>query len=502
MKTKLLLLFLVVFALQINAQSTAPSAGVNTVTAITQTTATVNYAVRTNGSYTNCKINYSLASNMNPILSQTPNVGFNQTGNWQNASVNLAGLTPNTTYYVQAQATNSLGTVNSNILSFTTATSPTPDISAISISVTSNTANVNYTINPKTSAATSVIKYGFSASALNSQVAGFSAPANTNTAGTSTLTGLSVNTLYFYQIDATNTDGTTSSTIGNFRTNTAEQIIAEYTFDNTLNNINGNTAFDTKSGMYYVPNRFGATDKALYINGTGTSATIADLPVNNSSRSISIWIRPTQVNNDNVIFTYGTGSANLAYGASFSPTTMFNFSYSTNLSYATSTVVNNWKHMVYTYEQSTGVAKIYIDGVLKNSGTFSAWSTGNYGVFYLGSLFGSGSEYKGYVDDLKIYNYAISQAEVTALFTSTTLATSENTGTTTDISIYPNPVKDVLNIKSNKEIQSVEIFNTVGQKVLQSKGNQVNTSKLKAGVYMIQIKDAKNEISTKKFIKN
>ncbi len=500
MKTKLLLLFLVLFTLQINAQSTAPGVGVNTITPITTTTATVNYAVRTNGSYTSCKINYSLASNMNPLVSQTPNVGFNESGSWQNASVNLSGLTPNTTYYVQAQATNSLGTVDSNILSFTTAISPTPDISAISTSVTSNTANINYTINPKTSATTSVIKYGYSASTLNTQLAGFSAPANTTTSGTTTLSNLLVNTLYFYQIDATNADGTTSSNIGNFHTNTAAQIIAEYTFDNTLNNINGNTPFDTKSGMLYVPNRFGATDKALYIIG-GTSATIADLPVNNSSRSISIWIRPTHINSDNVIFTYGSGSGDSAYGASFNSTTMYNFSYSSNLSYATSTVVNNWKHMVYTYEQSTGVAKIYIDGVLKNSGTFSAWNTGNYGKFYLGSIFGSGSEYVGYVDDLKIYNYAISAADVTALFTSTTLATSENTNTTKDISIYPNPAKDVLYINSEKKVQTVEIYNMAGQKVLETKETKINTSNLKPGVYMVKVIDIDKNISTQKLIK-
>ena len=38
MKTKLLLLLFGLFALQINAQSTAPGVGVNTITAITATT--------------------------------------------------------------------------------------------------------------------------------------------------------------------------------------------------------------------------------------------------------------------------------------------------------------------------------------------------------------------------------------------------------------------------------------------------------------------------------
>jgi hypothetical protein len=497
MKTKLLLLFLTIASfVNVQAQVILDPVSSN----ITSNSATISATLYGNGTFNTF---YQLATgNANNVASSANQGDQLMPGVYAlvNLSRNLSGLLPNTTYNYRFVASAS-GVANqfSSIGSFTTA-SLTPDISAISTSVTSNSANINYTINPKTSATTSVIKYGYSASTLNTQLAGFSAPANTNTSGTTTLSNLLVNTLYFYQIDATNADGTTSSNIGNFHTNTAEQIIAEYTFDNTLNNVNGNTPFDTKTGMFYVPNRFGATDKALYINGTGTSATIPDLPVNNSSRSISIWIRPTQVNNDNVIFTYGTGSGNFAYGASFNSTTMFNFSYSTNLSYATSTVVNNWKHMVYTYEQSTGVAKIYIDGVLKNSGTFSAWSTGNYGVFYLGSLFGSGSEYKGYVDDLKIYNYAISAADVTALFTSTTLATSENTNTTKDISIYPNPAKDFVNIQSEKRVQTIEIYNMAGQKVLETKETKINTSNLKPGVYMVKIKDVKNQMTSKKLI--
>jgi hypothetical protein len=115
---------------------------------------------------------------------------------------------------------------------------------------------------------------------------------------------------------------------------------------------------------------------------------------------------------------------------------------------------------------------------------------------------GGGNYFNGAIDDLKIYNYALSQAEVTALFNAPgTLATSENIGSTTDISIYPNPVKDILKIKSNEEVQSVEIINTLGQKVLQSKANQINTSKLAPGVYMILVKDFKNQTATKKFIK-
>ena len=87
-----------------------------------------------------------------------------------------------------------------------------------------------------------------------------------------------------------------------------------------------------------------------------------------------------------------------------------------------------------------------------------------------------------------------------AVTATVTLGVQNNTKN--DLNIYPNPVKDILNIESNKDFQSVEIFNSLGQKVLQSKQKQINTSKLSAGVYMIQIKDSKNQVTSKKFIKN
>lgn len=69
--------------------------------------------------------------------------------------------------------------------------------------------------------------------------------------------------------------------------------------------------------------------------------------------------------------------------------------------------------------------------------------------------------------------------------------------------IYPNPVKDVAQIKSTEKIESVEIFNLVGQKVFAGKvtDNQVNLSGLSKGVYIVTTK-SKNGVTTTKIIKD
>ena len=59
------------------------------------------------------------------------------------------------------------------------------------------------------------------------------------------------------------------------------------------------------------------------------------------------------------------------------------------------------------------------------------------------------------------------------------------------VSFYPNPVKDILNINSAKTIDLVEIYNITGQKVsaISNFGNnkQINLSSLSSGVYLVKV---------------
>ncbi len=76
---------------------------------------------------------------------------------------------------------------------------------------------------------------------------------------------------------------------------------------------------------------------------------------------------------------------------------------------------------------------------------------------------------------------------------------------TNEFVIYPNPVKNILYIKSDSEqqIKSISIFDFSGKEVLQSNidpTNGVNVSSLSSGAYIIKIKTSK-EIKKYKFIK-
>jgi hypothetical protein len=71
------------------------------------------------------------------------------------------------------------------------------------------------------------------------------------------------------------------------------------------------------------------------------------------------------------------------------------------------------------------------------------------------------------------------------------------------VSVYPNPAKDLLMVKSNGDLQNVRIINNIGQIVFDQQagaGNmQVNISNFEAGVYFIQV-ETESGSSTQKIV--
>ena len=392
---------------------------------------------------------------------------------------------------------------NDRIRRLTAVTVTAPAITAISASA--STSAINYSLNANNGATTSIVKYGLTSGNLSNQVTGFSATGNTVTPSSVIINSLSPSTQYFYQIEATNAAGTTLSAVGNFIT-TATPVavvpIAEYSFNNTYNNVNGNTPFASNTGTSFVTGRDGVTaNGALNINNTGATATITGLPYGNAARTISFWAKTNVLIGGayNMTFSYGQGSDSNAFGASFGNIVCELFGYANNVSVNSSNTNNTWYHFVYVYDGTS--AKIYKNGVLLTT-VAKTWNTiNNSNIFKLG--IGVGNEYlfNGAIDDLKIYNVALTDTQVTSLYTNNTLSSQDFNQNNLEVSLYPNPVKDILNIVTETELQSVEIYNLQGQKVKTSTTKQTNVSDLASGIYMVRIQDENNGVATKKIVK-
>ena len=373
-----------------------------------------------------------------------------------------------------------------------------PTVSAATaVSAGQTATNINYTIVANGSNTTSLVRYGTSATSLTSQLVGGNATGFTGTNASVLLSNLTNGTTYYYQIEATNSNGTTSSTVQSF-IQADPSVIAEYNFDNTYNNIYGNTPFDSVGSLTSFENdRNNVNLGALRINATTSAAVIPNLPVGNAARSVSIWVKNPQSAADAHVFRYGptfvTTSTNLAYGLSIQGNNLVNFGYNNDLTaVGYGTTGQAWIHVVTTFDGTT--AKIYHNGVERASGNKSGWNTQNSNFFL-------GNTNDITVDDLKIYNRVLTPAEINNLYNfNSILSTGNFNSNNLKTTIYPNPTSDNFSIEMENEVKSVEIYSIQGQKVLTSKNKNVNVSGLSKGMYLVRIEDENNAVATQKLI--
>jgi hypothetical protein len=116
---------------------------------------------------------------------------------------------------------------------------------------------------------------------------------------------------------------------------------------------------------------------------------------------------------------------------------------------------NNWVHVVIQRDIIAHKMRIYTNGVLSSEGDETAvtgigessdFVIGNIGELEFQATANASAPYKGAFDELKMYNYALTAAEVYSLYNQAVLSNNEfsiskNVGT-----VYPNPVKDQISI--------------------------------------------------------
>lgn len=466
-----------------------------TSSAITTNGATINYTLNAQGFNTTSVVKYGLS--VAAMTSQV--VGNSATGTSNTAGSNLlTGLTPNRQYYYQVEAVNANGTTTSQPIGTFTTTTVFPIISGISASVTQTTATINYTLNANGSNATSKV-YTLDGGIIQTEITGVLATGITNTPGSITFNGLAPNTQYTYRLEATNSNGTEYTDLFTFITAGPPQLIAEYTFNNTPNNTNGNAPFSHLFGLSYTADRNGNPNGALSLSDNGAVATITGLPYGSNSRTVSFWAKTTTLNTFyNYVFHYGdTANGN---GFLFKSTQSIFFAGSGgNNTITTSHTNNTWYHYVCTYDGTT--SKIYKEGVLISS-TAANWITANNSnIFRLGlTEQGSIGFFSGAIDDLKIYNYALNQADVTSLYNTNALSTTSFSKNNLEASIYPNPANDLLNIQMEKELKLATIYTVLGNQVLSSTDKQINVSSLSSGNYFVRIEAVDGAVTTQKII--
>ena len=205
-----------------------PQLSTNEVTLITQTTASGGGNVTSDGGGTVTARGVCWSTSQNPTTANSKTTDGSGTGSFVSS---LTGLTPNTTYYVRAYATNSAGTAYGNQVSFTTLQITLPTVTTTIISdITTTTATGGGNVTSDGGA--TVTARGVCWSTNQNPTTADSKTTDGSGTGSfvSSLIGLTPNTTYYVRAYATNSAGTAYGNQVSFVTGPS-----------TISDIDGNT---------------------------------------------------------------------------------------------------------------------------------------------------------------------------------------------------------------------------------------------------------------------
>jgi Concanavalin A-like lectin/glucanases superfamily/Secretion system C-terminal sorting domain len=297
-------------------------------------------------------------------------------------------------------------------------------------------------------------------------------------------------------------------------------LIGYYPFTGNANDVSGGLQNGTVMGATLTNDRFGNPNAAYNFAGNDYISVPAANFINRANYTYSVWAKPTIMPSPyfGVIYSIG-GSSNLSAGDGYDQILFFNNSsqfvgYSYNYgfpvsSYTTSPAhsLNQWYHLVVTRDDS--IVNLYVDNILVVSSTVSNTYglTPHYGLVASKSMNIGGRcfldplyFFTGDIDDLVIYDYALTPAEVTVLYNFTGIEDANTLAN--NVSVYPNPTANNFMMSFPATTKEISISNSLGQLIHKESVSGITSLNFEIatnGIYFIQFK-INNQMVTKKLI--
>lgn len=432
-------------------------------------------------------------------------------------SYNETGLTPNTQYYYRVKATNatesSVYTANASVT-----TPPVPSAPAQATAPVPANNNVNVELN----AGNLLLKWTGSTNTTSYAVFFGTDPQNLTNVATVPysatpsfqLTNLNTATNYYWRIDSSNALGSVTGNVWTFRAITPA-LVGNWPFSEAP--LSGEQIADLTSyanngilNLAYDNANVRVTGKENYAIDLATAPNtpyIASIPhqdqilFNTNSFTVSFWMKapasmiPSSSATSLYVLCKGSITKNTATGATGK---RFNVEIKGGqLRYAidddvtkkeiTSPIANyfnnNWVHVVIQRDVTAHKMRIYTNGALSSEGDETAVTgigevsdliIGNIGELEFLSTANAPAPYKGAFDELKMYNYALTPAEISALYNQAVLGNAEFSISKNMGTVYPNPVKDQIFIKLpeyKKSSLTATIIDMNGKVIIKEKIN-------------------------------
>ena len=209
-------------------------------------------------------------------------------------------------------------------------------------------------------------------------------------------------------------------------------IVGHYPFDGNYEDVSGRnhhgSLITTTSEPVLVADRFGNPNSAYQFNGNSViyfgDAQAQEFPDSRDSFSISVWVRyNTSTRNFISLGRYGCGNNTRGAVIRVGTNRQTHFNGCSRPGFLDGNFADNlWHHMVFVYNRNSG-RRVFLDGVQVTfsnlRGTNNIFNIRDYGLSigggYRNQPLGS-SLFEGEADDLKLWNTALTNQEVEALY--------------------------------------------------------------------------------------
>jgi hypothetical protein len=344
----------------------------------------------------------------------------------------ITGLSPSTSYYVRAYAMNSVGAVYGNDLSFTTTAATLPLITTTAVSSVSGTTATSGG-NVTTDGGLAVTARGICwSTSVNPTIANTKTSDGSGTGSfTSLLTGLTGGTVYYVRGYATNSMGTVYGIQISFTSVasiTTDGLVAYYPFSGNANDESPNVNNGIVAGAILTTDRYGIANKAYSFNGTSDFIKIPGaLPVTNLF-TISFWAYSENASGYSNILC--DGSSNIggndflinfrgnSIGIRADKNAPLNYEDSSPAELQNLDLLNKWVNIVWLMTPT--YSKVYLNGVELLTINEAGSDEGSHDPFsYIGARNVwdiPDNFFKGKLDEIRIYNRALSNAEIQTLY--------------------------------------------------------------------------------------
>lgn len=209
-------------------------------------------------------------------------------------------------------------------------------------------------------------------------------------------------------------------------------LVAYYPFNGKANDESGNANNGTVHGPTLTGDRFGNSNSAYSFDGDGDYIEVSDNDTLDITGPITImaWIKPTDLSGFNkyvVCKRDDSPPGGNVYDLDIYPNkvrSLFHFqgggAQTRRATGETSIIENKWQHIAVTWDRDTTVT-VYYNGQPDGTGPFDVNADGpiktSEGRLEIGWYSGGGTAtyFKGIIDDVHIYNRALSPDEIIAI---------------------------------------------------------------------------------------